>query len=125
MRYRGAIIIVLALVLWGVLLNGLAGGGSGNHADASPGASDGGFGTATATATATGPAAGATVTPAAAGSATATATASDNVYFVKAGDTMAKIAKDHGVSLQALLAANPQISDPTQIHVGQEINLPH
>jgi LysM repeat protein len=48
----------------------------------------------------------------------------DNVYVVERGDTMARIAQAHGVSLQALIAANPQISDPTRIEIGQEINIP-
>lgn len=46
-------------------------------------------------------------------------------YTVVAGDTMWKIANDHGVTLDALIAANPQIPDPNMISVGQVINLPH
>lgn len=47
-----------------------------------------------------------------------------SVYVVEPGDTMARIAQAHGVSLPALIAANPQIDDPTRIEVGQEINIP-
>ena len=47
-----------------------------------------------------------------------------SVHIVESGDTMARIAQAHGVSLQALLAANPQISDPTRIEIGQEISIP-
>jgi LysM repeat protein len=43
---------------------------------------------------------------------------------VKRGDTLSDIAQRHGVSLQALITANPQISDPDRIFVGQRINLP-
>jgi peptidoglycan hydrolase-like protein with peptidoglycan-binding domain len=43
---------------------------------------------------------------------------------IRAGDTLSSVADDHGVSLQALLDANPQISDPNRIHAGQVINLP-
>jgi LysM domain/D-alanyl-D-alanine carboxypeptidase len=43
---------------------------------------------------------------------------------VRAGDTMILIAKRHGVTLQALLAANPQITNPDRIQVGQNITIP-
>lgn len=45
-------------------------------------------------------------------------------YTVKAGDTLSSIAQEHGVSLNALISANPQISNPDRIEVGQQINLP-
>lgn len=45
-------------------------------------------------------------------------------YVVKAGDTLGKIAARSGVSLSALIAANPQIKNPSLIYVGQVINLP-
>ncbi len=44
-------------------------------------------------------------------------------YTVKAGDTPAKIARAHGVSPAALMAANPGL-EPTKLKVGQKINLP-
>jgi spore coat assembly protein SafA len=49
---------------------------------------------------------------------------SENTYVVQPGDTMYRIAHRYGVSLQALIAANPQISDPAAIYPGQTINLP-
>jgi LysM repeat protein len=45
-------------------------------------------------------------------------------YRVQRGDTLGEIARDHGVSLEALLAVNPQISNPDRIRVGQTVNLP-
>ena len=45
-------------------------------------------------------------------------------HTVTAGDTLSKIARDNDVSLDALLAANPQITNPNAISVGQVINLP-
>ena len=42
---------------------------------------------------------------------------------VAAGDTLAGIARKHGVSLVALESANPGIS-PKKLHVGQSLNLP-
>jgi spore coat assembly protein SafA len=46
------------------------------------------------------------------------------IYTVVAGDTLFFIAQRFGVSLQALIAANPQISDPNVIQVGQRICIP-
>lgn len=46
------------------------------------------------------------------------------VYRVVRGDTMFEIARRFGVSLDALIGANPQISDPNLIYPGQEICIP-
>lgn len=45
-------------------------------------------------------------------------------YKVKKGDTLSKIAKANGVTLKALIAANPQIKNPNLIYPNQIINLP-
>jgi LysM repeat protein len=45
-------------------------------------------------------------------------------YFVQPGDTMARIASRLGVTIEDLLAANPQITDPNVIKVGDPINVP-
>jgi len=45
-------------------------------------------------------------------------------YTVKSGDTLSAIAAAHGVSLQSLIAANPQITNPNLIYPGQSINIP-
>lgn len=45
-------------------------------------------------------------------------------YKIVKGDTLSKIAKDKGVTLQALLAANPNIKDANKIRVGQSIKMP-
>lgn len=45
-------------------------------------------------------------------------------YLVKAGDTLSRIARVHGISLSALLRVNPQILEPDRIVVGQEITIP-
>src|SRR5581483_3287784 len=39
-------------------------------------------------------------------------------YVVQKGDTLSGIAQKEGVSLQALIAANPQISNPNLIYPG-------
>ena len=46
------------------------------------------------------------------------------VYRVVQGDTLWAIALRHGVTLQALLAANPGIKNPNLIQVGQQVVIP-
>lgn len=47
-----------------------------------------------------------------------------NQYVVVKGDTLWKIARANNLSLDALLAANPQITDPNYIMPGQVLNIP-
>jgi spore germination protein len=43
---------------------------------------------------------------------------------VQTGDTLGAIARKFGVTVQAILAANPNITDPTYVKVGQTILIP-
>lgn len=52
-----------------------------------------------------------------------TTTAAPGTYTIVSGDTFAKIASKMGVSLQALLDANPN-ADPRRLAIGQVINIP-
>lgn len=45
----------------------------------------------------------------------------EQIYVVKSGDNLTKIAHKHGVSLKKLLADNSQITNPNRIYKGQEI----
>lgn len=45
-------------------------------------------------------------------------------YVVRSGDTLTKIARAAGVSLSALEAANPQITNPNRISPGQVVIIP-
>ena len=45
-------------------------------------------------------------------------------HKVKAGETLGAIAKKHGVTTNAILAINPQITDPNLIFIGQIIIIP-
>ena len=46
-------------------------------------------------------------------------------YTVKPGDTVSKIAKSNGISTAQLLQANPQITDPNKIKVGDSLTIPN
>lgn len=50
--------------------------------------------------------------------------ASGGVYTVKKGDTLWGIAQRWGVSLQALIAANPGIKNPNLIYPGDKVVIP-
>ena len=44
-------------------------------------------------------------------------------YLVQPGDTLSGIAASHGVTLAAVEAANPRISDPNLIYPGQTVEI--
>ena len=45
-------------------------------------------------------------------------------YLVKQGESLWQIAKEQRITLEALLASNPQISDINAVLAGEELNLP-
>lgn len=45
-------------------------------------------------------------------------------HQILSGDNLTKIANKYGVSVQSLLAANPQITNPNLIYAGQSLNIP-
>ena len=49
---------------------------------------------------------------------------SAKTHAVRKGDTLWGIAKQYGVSLAALLQANPQIKNPNLIHPGEAVRIP-
>ena len=49
---------------------------------------------------------------------------SPRLYRIKSGDSLAKIANRFGVTVQDILNANPDISNPNSIFVGQIIIVP-
>lgn len=51
-------------------------------------------------------------------------TEAPTVYTIQAGDNFSKIASENTFTLDQLIAANPNITDPSNIQIGQEINLP-
>lgn len=51
-------------------------------------------------------------------------TPAEVVYIVQAGDTLSAIAASYGVTVDQVLAANPLITDPNQIAIGDRIVIP-
>src|SRR5476651_2164433 len=47
-----------------------------------------------------------------------------DTYEIKPGDTLSGIAQHFGITLQALLDANQQVTNPNLLVVGQKINIP-
>jgi LysM repeat protein len=60
--------------------------------------------------------------PSSAGSASAGSTY--GIYAVMPGDSMQTIAIRFGVTFQALIEANPQVTDPSRLEVGWLLNIP-
>ena len=54
----------------------------------------------------------------------APAPAGSGYYVVQDGDIFGRIAQKHGVTQAALRAANPSVTDPNKIHVGQKLAIP-
>ena len=45
------------------------------------------------------------------------------IYSIKQNDTLSSVAKENGMSLEALLQLNPQIEKPNRLLIGQMINI--
>jgi len=52
------------------------------------------------------------------------AASAPSTYTVKSGDTLGKIAERNGTTVSEIMKANPQIKNPNQIGVGQQLNMP-
>ncbi len=98
------VLAAVALFFVGPMLLGIGGDNGGIGTGATPGATI----------------AAATPTPAV----TAVPAPTPQLYVVAKGDTMSKIAKRFGVSVEQLLLANPQVKDPNKIKIGDELTIP-
>jgi LysM repeat protein len=47
-----------------------------------------------------------------------------SIYVIQAGDTLYSIAQRRGIGLNVLLAANPQITDPGRLQIGDPVCIP-
>lgn len=48
----------------------------------------------------------------------------EGTYEVRWGDTLSRIAQAHGTTVDAIMAVNPSISDPTRIYAGMVLVIP-
>jgi hypothetical protein len=100
----GALVIAAVALFFLPALLGIGGGDEENGASASPSTSQ--------------------AAPSASVEPTAPPEPSAETYIVKSGDTISGIATEFGLTPDELLAANPQITDPDKIAIGDEINIP-
>lgn len=109
-----AILALLALVVFAVIAipSLLGGGGSGPRPTGVPVAGS--------------PSNAVTTTPSSAAPATATPVPAETprTYTVRSGDTLFGIALEFGITVDQLLAANPQITDANLVQIGQVIVIP-
>ena len=123
-----AVLIILALGVATVLIvPGLLAGGSGQTLRPSFVAAQSGFATPLATSVAVlpGGTSAASVTPVESiPTPEATPTPTPRTYTIQPGDTLKRIAREFGVTMDQILAANPQISDANDIQVDQRIVIP-
>lgn len=67
----------------------------------------------------------ASASPSAAESASPSGSASPTtVYVVRKGDTLIAIAKRFHITLAALRKANPHVTDPTKLRIGEKLAIP-
>ncbi len=98
------VLAALALFFVGPMLLGIGGKDGGSGADATPGA----------TASEVTPTPEVTEVPA----------PTPQTYVVAKNDTVSKIAKRFGVTVEQLLTANPQVKNPDKIKIGDELTIP-
>ena len=46
------------------------------------------------------------------------------IYVVRKGDTLVAIAAAHNVTLEALRATNPEVTDPRKLQIGTKLHIP-
>ena len=71
------------------------------------------------------PAPTATIAPASSSDSTAApaGVAPEGVHIIKSGDTFGRLAAKYGVTVQAIVSANPSL-DPRRLRIGQAVNIP-
>ncbi len=103
----GALVIAAVALFFLPALLGVGGGGGGGGGDGATPSPGAGQGAPTASPQPTGP-----------------PEPTQQVYLIEADDTLSKVATSFGLSLAELLAANPLITDPDKVAIGDEIIIP-
>jgi LysM repeat protein len=64
-------------------------------------------------------------TPIASPSSTPTPTPTAVVHVVKRGETLSRISQDYKVSIEIILGANPQVTNPNNLKIGERLVIPN
>jgi len=64
-------------------------------------------------------------TPIASPSSTPTPTPTTVVHVVKRGETLSRISQDYKVSIEIILGANPQVTNPNNLKIGERLVIPN
>jgi LysM repeat protein len=67
----------------------------------------------------------ASATPEVSTSPTPTPTPAPVVHVVKSGDTLFEISQEYKVSVEAILGANPQVGNPNNLKIGEQLLIPN
>jgi LysM repeat protein len=67
----------------------------------------------------------ASVTPEVSASPTPTPTPAPVVHIVKGGDTLSEISQKYKVSMEVILGANPQVTNPNALRIGERLVIPN
>lgn len=67
----------------------------------------------------------ATATPVESASPTPTPTPEPVIHVVKRGDTLYAISQEYKVSIEVILGANPQVGNPDNLKIGEQLLIPN
>jgi len=106
LRSFGALIVLVGVLLFATpsILKGVGSLLSGIGQEASPSAS---------------------ATPAESASPTPTPTPAPVIHVVKSGDTLFEISQEYKVSIEAIIGANPQVGNPNNLKIGEQLVIPN
>jgi LysM repeat protein len=106
LRSFGALVVLIGVLLFATpsILKGFGSLLSGIGQEASPSAS---------------------ATPAVSASPTPTPTPAPVVHIVKGGDTLSEISQEYKVSIEVILGANPQVTNPDDLRIGDRLVIPN
>lgn len=67
----------------------------------------------------------ASTTPTASAAPTPTPTPAPVIHVVKSGDTLFEISQEYKVSIEAIIGANPQVGNPNNLKIGEQLVIPN
>lgn len=106
LRSFSALVVLIGVALFATpsILKGISGLTSGLGGESSPSAS---------------------ITPEVSASPTPTPTPAPVIHIVKRGDTLSEISQEYKVSVEEILGANPQVTNPNNLQIGERLVIPN